>query len=1759
MTALGDWVQYGGRYIGLTVVSLFWILGLAGLFWPLAFWTAGHVFAVGGGSVLVLSVLGASRGIGDTWWELQPGHNGHFFFPRGVSLWSSFRAFLGHLVLAQLLSQGNGGGWTWTSVTKQRVAGCHSCCHKPRTVAWWFLALMIFVGFRVGEASHPGPTEGQMDVWTLGIANPSGLNGKLDQVCHLDGHTWLLSETQLSQKGVSTFTKGLRMLQSKWKYAVPGSPCTPRLSTDTGTHSGVMCLSVFPARALTHDFAPEVYETARLQVYGLAVADTWVTLGILYGLPCNARHKNARFQTDALLSELVDRVACQAAGPRAIGGDFNFGPDELGQLDRLRAMGFREVQDLRAWRFGLSAEPTGRGTRRIDQLWISPELQRAYLSTDVDFSCWADHAAVSATFSHQGLTVSVSAWPCPQSLPWPKGWDCPLSLDFGGDLTVEYAKFWMQLEGHARIWNRHHGIQVTKTQCGRASVLEPKRTKRYLCPIKKAKTGDAQPSFIGVSLQHARYGKQLRRLQSLVRLLSKGTQTWNACLNRDETWSAIRHASGFPGGFGPWWILQGLQPGLFQELPLICPSVDFVAALFQGFQGFVKQYEATLVSQRYRHAKHRREQKLAYVFQDCKDDPLPQADTLIDRVQVGIEEVRPEDNSLVLVQPVRLIDDLPVVVEGQVVQVVAHSEDQVWLDSLPVHTPGGCLSQERAVLTDEAILDRFAAVWRQRWTKQSHVQPGQWDQICGFLEHTVRPISWTFAPWTCERLQQAIRHKKARAARGPDGVSQTNLASLPPTAVQHLVGFYQAVEQGARWPSQLASGFVTSLAKHAHAQQVEEFRPVVVYSLPYRVWSSERAREALRSVGSLLPDSVQGGVPSRQAKTIWFELAYALERAHLTGAPLHGLLMDIQKCFNNIPRQPLWFALALMDFPHDVLRAWVSFVAGQSRRFKVRQSVGAPLMSNCGLPEGCALSVFGMAVVDWMLDWWLRGLDVSVDLRTFVDDWGVLFRDQGAFHRIWTAMEDFTSHLDLAIDMAKTRLWSTDADARKAFRQSPVTVTLGARNLGAHQNFSKHCHNAELQKRLKPMPQVWIRLRASHSPYRSKVTALHMMAWPRALHGISVVHLGSQHFKVLRSGAAKALRADRKGANPYLHLATSSLLSDPEAWSVVQTLREVRELGCPEQVESALGLYSNSPECLPNNGPTAILLTRLQRLGWAVGGQGLIQDRLGTFSLMSIAWDELVLRVKLAWGHVLAGELSHRPTFSGLERVDLTELHVALSQFGAADQVFLRCHLDGTLFTQHGRAKFRADVTSSCPWCTAKDGFHHRAWICPFFAPCRSHLTADQLRVLPLLPACLVDHVWPVVLPEWELLTHWLLQDDGLCKMSPVEPSVRSMPHVLDLFVDGTSAFPQEAKLRFAAWAVTAVPGGTGTYDNQVLMAGHVRGLCQSPYRAELSAVLHAVVWAVQHGRAVRIWCDCQGVVKGVSRMLHKRPIRKNAPHSDLWMQLRQTMQGHEQLVTIHKVVSHGVLAKATSPLEHWVYWHNHLADVAAESANLRRPPEFWVVWKGMQQALHFYRKLHADILLVLLQTSRMAVQGQSNSVVQPSVAPSPDLVLKVPETWTIPDRLFKRYGQHNLQQVHQWWLQWGPAMMQQGQPLKYIAGIQLFVSFNLFTGYDGPWCHQKRWYSEEGAAPEVARKSWGSRCKLFLLLFKSYMKGNKVVLPNRMTRPHSSAVAMWLVSYRLAWTDAMVEKVDRAIFTQLKKQACSNTDLAALQAARIG
>lgn len=74
-------------------------------------------------------------------------------------------------------------GWTWTCAWALGKA-CGNACRSQLLHKKWFFALSLLCLLRVGEAAHPGPPGME---WSLGIANPSGLNSKVDQVAAMGG------------------------------------------------------------------------------------------------------------------------------------------------------------------------------------------------------------------------------------------------------------------------------------------------------------------------------------------------------------------------------------------------------------------------------------------------------------------------------------------------------------------------------------------------------------------------------------------------------------------------------------------------------------------------------------------------------------------------------------------------------------------------------------------------------------------------------------------------------------------------------------------------------------------------------------------------------------------------------------------------------------------------------------------------------------------------------------------------------------------------------------------------------------------------------------------------------------------------------------------------------------------------------------------------------------------------------------------------------------------------------------------------------------------------------------------------------------------------------------------------------------------------------------------------------------------------------------------------------------------------------------
>lgn len=1219
--------------------------------------------------------------------------------------------------------------------------------------------------------------------------------------------------------------------------------------------------------------------------------------------------------------------------------------------------------------------------------------------------------------------------------------------------------------------------------------------------------------------------------------------------------------------FLQWWNSERLSPAVQNTWKSQCPPVVDTQSIFQTFQDQLRKFERKLNKVRISQAKTKRHEDRNLVFQDCKSEaPLP-IDALYDRREGVVEEVLVDEQAIVLADAFAYRPNLPVILQGIPLAVIAHDSDKMWVADVGPAKPGDVIVQEERFTSEEEIINQLEKLWKPRWQKVSHVETSQWSQITDFCAQVMQPIEWVLPTMSSDVLRLSAQRKKKRSATGSDGVSRADLLALPREGLQVFTDMLSGIEAGGEWPAQLRVGFVNSLAKAAGTLTMAEgYRPVTVYPLLYRCWSSIRSRQALKSLQQVLPRSVQGGTPGGQTKTVWYHLAKCIEECHVHHTSMQGLLVGIKKAFNAIPRYPIWFMLTQLGFPEGVLQAWAQFVSTQERSFRVRAAVSNPLGSNVGFPEGCGLSVMAMVLVDWLLDLWLHACEPTLELASFVDDWNVSLRQVEHFDIAWNALSRFTRIMDMEIDEDKTHAWAAQASDRKVLRLGPVEVVLHAKSLGAHHNFCRRAGNVELKKRLTKMPEFWQRLKRSYSPYAYKITALLMSAWPQALYGVSIVHLGAAHFSTLRAGAMKALKSNRKGANAMVHLATHTPKCDPELWAILQTVRDAREFSEDGSVHAMLLRFLQHGG--PGNGPTSILLARLRRLGWELQPDGTFRDGISNVDVLRCSWEELVFRARVAWANVLGQEVLHRATFEGIHRADLRGVQQMLDTFSPADQVLLRCHLNGTLYITTGRAKF-AGVSDRCPWCNERDGFRHRAWECEATACYRKHFSDQQNEGLVDLPPCMLEHCWLVRPPEYDTLLETLamIPESDPFHLSPTDDQP------VHLFVDGSCTGGEDIQLRLASWACTAAKAGS--FHHQLLGAGCVPGVLQSAYRGELWAMLMACRAVQEYGVQVTIWCDNIAVVAGVRKILAGIPVRVNRPHSDLWLRIADAVNILPAgILTVCKVVSHADLKSAKDEVEVWAFWHNGLVDRYAAEANQRRPANFMSIWEAARRALSRMRELFKLVVDVHLQTARKAVQEQNQTSHQDAsvvvggqtasgsreaedeandhavpagahdTSRPADVevsVADVPRIWTWSNGLGRVVGDESLRILCDWWSQ--VVARETTQDKFWVSGVHLFLDFQATMGVNGPILHDRKWYTSVDELPGGAEVTMVRRVRVFTGLLRSFLDDNGVCLTSAHVRPHGAAIGMRIASYHLNFPRNRFEAVDNHILSQHGRQ----------------
>ena len=1381
----------------------------------------------------------------------------------------------------------------------------------------WWVAILFAWMLRLGEATHPGPEPASVyPGLQIGCINPTGLLGKSQLVKDLprgEATIWAVSESYLSTQGRRKCIDELRFHSAGYQLHA-GAPVPLRSSSVSaigGKHRGVAFLSTMPTRTMSQTWPQEEWQQARFHMSAFSVGRRWVQGAVVYGFAAQPDSVSTKDATDRICQHVTTRLVEQSSGLRFIAGDFNQGHLAIESMEYWASKGWVNVQWWAFQKLHKLPVPTCKGVSIKDNVFVSPELAMYLENVLVDDTYFKDHSVLAARFSSLGKPPLLPLWKQPQPIEWkevPDIQSATVRLEPKDHMDERYLHLFQQLEQCVDQQLR----QAKKTpllakQKGRAATSEVHFKQEYSQPPKPARGGERQPEFHGVDPTHGRWLRQARRLVNLAKNLNKEVRTKQQQQHATQVWYSIVNATGFVPNFVGWWNETcGEVATLVSDLP----SPKTISIVAEAFDSKLVQLEKVLNKARIATAKKRRQDDVNIIFKDLKKESPKPCTTLLHAARAQVVEANPEDQSITLEPPQAWKENQPIWTDQGPMEVIHAEPDKLWLQQDPAQLVGTQVKQDEYIGQINNMFQAFQDEWVKRWDRHLHVQESYWQPLVEFVQ-----LAFPHSPVmeyqrnSLEQWNQALRRKKHRSAVGTDGVSRADLINMPTALKLELLDILHTIEEGNQWPSQLLQGWVIALEKQQGASEVSQYRPVTIFALAYRVWSSVRAKQILKHLSRMAPESCAGNLPTKSTCDVWYTILSSIEMAHHTGQEVSGAVIDLVKCFNLLPRMPVIMMMRQFNVPDQILQAWSKALVGMRRRFKLRTCTGPGIPSSTGFAEGCGLSVTAMLAVNLVAHKWMLLRFPSVTLYSYVDNLELLCPSADHAIRSLDELLNFTEVLDVAVDHHKTYLWSTQTVGRKVLRKAAgphrYQVLYQARDLGGHMSYSRQHTNSTLTKRVQGMPELWNQMSRSLAPYQQKLHSLKAKAWPLGLHGIQATTMAAGFFATLRTGAVRAIREHSSGTNPMLHLgAVEHPVHDPQFHVIAATISMLRTHGpTPEAFDFVLAAHHTFNRHASSPGPCGVALNRLHVIGWQWVGHDTFLDHEGLpIGILHCPVQEVKQRLTESWQQHTMHLAQARKTFVGAPYMHPGLTVANMRRHDPEQQALLRAALNGTFFTADHLVHRQGEHSGLCRFCHEPDSQLHRHWKCPFFQSCRSHLTVDQIQAVLELPAVVANHGW---VPKPPSLMEFRKQCLGLPDETADFIWPAHIEEMLFLFTDGSCMAPTSPWCRLASWGVVL---GSVEHDVfQPVSNGLVQGWVQTAARAEIHAVLSAFEFVLRTRKPFALWVDNDRVYKKLQ--LFQRGcfrITSNQKDADLWMRLRSLYShvGH-LLQHVGKVVSH--------------------------------------------------------------------------------------------------------------------------------------------------------------------------------------------------------------------------------------------------------------
>ena len=1604
---------------------------------------------------------------------------------RGFNLrsWSSLRRLL---VAISICSCPEHFGSSLSSFSIHPFSVPH-CLQHPLAIEGSSLVPQLY---RIGEASNPGP-----DSLVLRTCNPTKVAFKEDVFAAIDFSVFGISETAATSKVQNILKNKFASMKIKSKWSAPVPPFSFSSSNMRGLAGGSAILSTLPVRDTCEAHPEDITNSTRYcETHVQFQPHRFLFCANLYG-PTDGFRYGDPVQTVNRLFNYAAQRGLRFVGPAAIMGDFNRPLSQLEAWQTLQANGWVDSAVLSSSMHGNDLDMTSFDAARHSFILVNRELARSLEQCRTSHEhFFSGHPVLSASFSLKTLLSPQKLWRLPKSFDGfvhdeeraeiianqrcverRNAFEKAISQ---GDID-KLASCWTAVAEQTLVEScvtvDGHPQRVKGSHLGRAQ-LEPLQIKHQVVPhSRKARNGDYQPIMDQCSVELRRGSKQLHRLQSLERQVRSLNCRFSAKAFSQAVhlWETILKAHGFHKGFATW-----VMCSFHLILPSSLPTLPLISELKESFEAWHSNNEKSTWL-------HKTKIKAINIvldlpkggklaFRETKTHSLPPVNQIHHVVKCAVKKTpwQKEGRKELFGGPFDILDtNLPVTFQGQSAMIVSNSSSRVVLET-PVRLKDASgtamfLSQEKIFVEPEAIHKTLQNAWNHFFQRDSFETIEQPDPAGFELVSRIPTNQLASLPEiTGTLVRETINNTKIHSGRGSDGFSTLDLKKLPNCLLEMLAFVLTTIEAWGKWPSLWTMAKTICLPKVAGPCGPHDVRPVTVMSRLYRLWGKIRGQQVSSFLVRHIPPSVGGPCKHVAADMIALLTAHRVEQAQLSRESLAGVVIDIVKCYNTVPRGVLLSLLRTLGVPEDILRAFKAMMIQMKRFFEVAGGCSSLTSTTTGIIEGCGFAIPAMLSLGILAFHILEMDNPECECAFFADNWSLFAKSPQCLLDGFASLNKIVHALSMKISPEKSWLWGTSPAIRKALHgvlidNVAIPVVLDAKDLGVQQIYANKSSSKVFKKRLTKAKSKLGIIKAAKVPRGCKKRLALGAGFACVSYGSTVRKISLADIHSLRVHIGKAVQRSGSGANCYLACNALDFNLDPElkfTFQRFQLWKRFLTIFPSEKpfVLSTMWDIGNTPNqrLKSKHGPLVAFVGAIRRLGGViVDNNAMIDFGFGTFRWTQLSSKSLFTALHRAWIKFFSCHCIERKGFD-IDNFDVCGNARAYSKLGFQERSFVDALVTGRNCTNDFLSKYIPGIDETCALRGGQDSRIHRLFECQALDCFRKHK-----------PALKRASKWPLACKHFGLcppVKHIIDRDKIFTNDVPFTLPTPDETHSF-VFTDGTAFFGEVKELVIAASAYVEC------VENKCEVKSTCQQLVPGFEQSSFVAEMFAILLTLNSFFHVTIFCDCQILGDALQQVLDGETSDSGESwcFSEIWQYIIRHIRARpHKTISIRKVKAHCDFLATMTIQQKWLVWGNNRVDQLAKDTiqtlhrglYLKLQKEFEVVTRNRQDILEVYNFWALASLKFIRREADRAKEKRQGNAFSPEVP-----ALYFPVRFSCREHKFSDeqflafpWGPIFLWRLCWWFSQlgWPTQECNQGRD---VSLVELYVDFMLATGSRTP------------------------------------------------------------------------------------------------------